>query len=149
MTYGRAADSAGYAYWVDQLGARPTAAQILSARASIVGQFVHDMLSYDLTVGQAASGLSPSEYAAALARQTQLENKVQISQAFANESALSGSPLNFTSTTDAALLAAQHLILTVTSDPATVTAALNAINLDTLAAINSLPVVPGNCPARC
>ena len=86
------------------------------------------MLSVDLTVGAAALGLSAAQYAAAQARQTELQNKIAISQFYANESALPGGSILATpSTTAPAFVAAIDVIAGVTQDPATVVAAENAI----------------------
>ena len=84
---GNAGDPNGVQYWVNLLTAAEAApgATQLSARAGLVGQFAHDMLSVDLTVGAAALGLSAADYAAAVARQQQFQNKVSVSQFYANE----------------------------------------------------------------
>jgi S-layer protein len=152
---GNTGDANGVQYWFSLLqtaeGASPSAAQILAARAGLVGQFVHDMLSIDLTGGQAASGLSASDYAAAVARQQQFENKVAVSQDWANESRLPGvgaaaNVLLAPTTSSPAFIAAQQLMANITSNSGSVVAAENAIAASVAAgnlnAINAFIAIP-------
>jgi hypothetical protein len=130
---GNTGDAGGIAYWFSLLqaaeGPAPTAAQITAARAGLVGQFTHDMLSIDLTAGAAALGLTASDYAAAVARQAEFQNKVSVSQYYANLSnGPNGNILVATSTSSAAFTAAQEIIAGVTNNASTVTAADAAIS---------------------
>ena len=86
---GNAGDAGGIQYWVAQLTAAEavSGATAQSARASIVGAFVDGILSIDLT-NEAATGLSPADYNAAVARQNNLMNKVTVSQFYADQSNL-------------------------------------------------------------
>ena len=124
--------AAGDNYWFNLLqateGANPTAAQITAAREAIVGQFTHDFLSNDLTVGAVALGVSASDYALLVASQQTLLNKVEVSQAWANETTLvPASILNYTTTTSTTFAAAQALMLNITSNSSSVTGADAAI----------------------
>ncbi len=87
---GNAGDDTGVTYWTTMLTNAEAApgATTQSAEAGIVGLFVNTMLSIDLTVGAAALGLSPQQYADAVARQETLLNKVAVSEFYAEESNL-------------------------------------------------------------
>jgi hypothetical protein len=98
------------------------------AREAIVGQFTHDFYGNDLTVGAAALGVSASDYALLVAGQQTLHNRVTVAQFWASETAVPGGDiLNFTSVTDPSFVAAQHVLLGITSDPNTVTVAITGI----------------------
>jgi hypothetical protein len=130
---GNTGDAGGIAYWFSLLqaaeGPAPTAAQITAARAAIVGQFTYGLLSTDLTVGAAALGLSASDYAAAVARQAEFQNKISVSQFYADESnGPNGGILVAASTSSAAFTAAQEIVAGVTNNASTVTAADAAIS---------------------
>ncbi len=142
---GNAGDPAGIQYWYGLLqaaeGGSTSPAVIQAARAGIVGAFVDQMLSVDLTVGAAVLGLSPTDYAAAVARQTELQNKISVSQFYANESALPGGAVLATPlTTSPAFQASIDVIAGVTNNPQTVTAAENAI-VAAVAAGNLAPIL--------
>jgi hypothetical protein len=120
----------GVLYWVGLLTAAEAANgnNVLSARAGLAGQFVHDVMGIDLTVGAAALGITAAQYVAAVAGQEAMLNKAQVAQFWATESQVTGGNiLNFTSVTDPALAAAQKVLLGVTDDPATVTVAITGI----------------------
>jgi hypothetical protein len=139
---GNTGDTNGVQYWLSLLTAAEASGQTAqNARAGILGQFAHDMLSIDLTVGAAALGLSASDYSAAVARQQQFQNKVLVSQAYADESRLpGGSILVASSTTSSAFTAAQDAIAQITSNAATVATAEAAI-VASIAAGNLNPIV--------
>ncbi len=126
---GNTGDAGGVAYWFSLLqAAEAGGASAINARAAIVGQFTYGLLSTDLTVGAAALGLSASDYAAAVARQAEFQNKISVSQFYANESnGPNGSILVAASTSSAAFTAAQEIVAGVTSNSSTVTAADAAI----------------------
>jgi hypothetical protein len=98
------------------------------ARQAIVGRFTHDFYDNDLTVGAAALGVSASDYALLVDGQQTLKNKVTVAQYWANETALDGDILNFTSVTSASFAAAQDVLVGVTSDAGTVSAAITGIS---------------------
>jgi hypothetical protein len=127
---GNTGDAGGVAYWFSLLqAAEAGGASAINARAAIVGQFTYGLLSTDLTVGAAALGLSASDYAAAVARQAEFQNKISVSQFYANESnGPNGSILVAASTSSAAFTAAQEVVAGVTNNPSTVTAADAAIS---------------------
>ncbi len=139
---GNAGDPTGIQYWLAQLQvAEAGGANAQAARASIVGAFVQGLLSIDMTVGAAALGLSPTDYAAAVARQMELQNKISVSQFYANESALPGGAVLATPlTTSPAFQASIDVIGGVTNNPQTVTAAENAI-VAAVAAGNLAPIL--------
>ena len=142
---GNTGDPAGVQYWLNLLTVAEASGQsVQAARAGLIGQFAHDMLSIDLTVGAAALGLSASDYAAAVARQQEFQNKVSVSQYYAIESTLPGGNILVAATTSSpAFTAAMDAIAAVTSNSATVTTAEAAIALAvstaSLAPITSLP----------
>ena len=148
---GNTGDPNGVQYWVNVLTAAEAVpgTTVQAARAGVAGVFAHDMLSIDLTVGAAALGLSATDYAAAVARQQQFQNKVSVSQYYANESTLPGGGILIaTSTSSPAFTAAMDAIAGISSNPATVAAADAAIALavstGSLTPILSLPTTaPG------
>ena len=122
--------AAGDQYWLN--GLQQTEASnggnVTLARQAIVGQFTHDFYSNDLTVGATALGVSASDYALLVAGQQTLKNKVTVAQYWATETGASGGDiLNFTSVTAPSFVAAQHVLLGITSDPGTVTVAITGI----------------------
>ncbi len=148
---GNTGDASGIVYWLSLLTsaeAVPGATQ-QSARAGLVGQFAHDMLSLDLSVGAAALGLSAVDYAAAVARQQEFQNKVSVSTYYAVESTLpGGNILAVTAIPSTAFTAAMDAVAGITSDSATVAIAEAAIALAvstaSLTPILSLPTTgPG------
>ena len=119
----------GRACWRRPEGSNPTAAQIQAARAGLVGQFVHDLIDYDLTPGAAALGLTAAQYKQAQTRQAAIDDKIAVSLAYSNISQQTGgSILDAASVGDAAYAAAVTVIQGVTSDPSTATAAILGIN---------------------
>ena len=56
---------------------------VIGARESIAGQFVHDFMSNDLTVGVTALGVSQSDYSLLVAGQQALLNRAAVSQYYA------------------------------------------------------------------
>jgi hypothetical protein len=102
---------------------------IIGARESIAGQFVHDFLSNDLTIGATALGVTQSDYTLLVNGQQALLNRSVISQYYANETvAPGGSIINFTSVTSPAFTAAHNVLTAVTSNPASVAIAITGIN---------------------
>jgi S-layer protein len=112
-------DAAGTLYWTSLLGAG-------QSRASLVGQFTQAFQSIDLS-SQAGSGLSAEDYAAAVLRQKTFNNKVIVSQYYAQLSATN--PFLVANTTaDPAFQAVQNIIKGVDSTTASVAAAQAIIN---------------------
>jgi hypothetical protein len=121
---------AGDNYWLNSLqqAEAKTGGDVIGARESIAGQFVHDFLSNDLTVGAAALGVSASDYALLVTGQQALLNKATVAQYWATETGASGGAiLNFTHVTDPSFAAAQHVLAGITSDLSTVTVAITGI----------------------
>ena len=107
-------------------GSNPTAAQIQAARAGLVGQFVHDLVDYNLAT---ATGLTAAQLLAADQRQAAVDNKIAVSLALSNASQQAGGNILVVQTVgDAAYEAATTVIQGVTYDPATVTTAILGIN---------------------
>jgi probable HAF family extracellular repeat protein len=130
---GNAGDPGGVAYWQGLLaqaeGSNPTAAQIQAARAGLVGQFVHDLIDFDLTPGAAALGLTAAQYQQAQTREAAINDKIAVSLGYSNISQQTGGSILVAHTVgDAAYDAAVAVIGVVTSDPGTVTAAILGIN---------------------
>jgi hypothetical protein len=130
---GNAGDPGGVAYWQGLLaqaeGSNPTAAQIQAARAGLVGQFVHDLIDFDLTPGAVALGLTAAQYQDAQTRQATINDKIAVSLGYSNISQQpGGNILDAHSVGDAAYNAAVAIIQGVTSDPSTVTVAIAGIN---------------------
>jgi probable HAF family extracellular repeat protein len=130
---GNAGDPGGVAYWQGLLaqaeGSNPTAAQIQAARAGLVGQFVHDLIDFDLTPGAAALGLTAAQYQQAQTREAAINDKIAVSLAYSNISQQTGgSILDAHSVGDAAYNAAVAVIQNVASEPTAVTAAVLGIN---------------------
>ena len=100
-----------------------------AARAGLVGQFVHDLIDFNLTPGAAALGLTTAQYQDAQTRQATINDKIAVSLAYSNASQQTGgSILDAHSVGDAAYNAAVTVLQNVTSDPSTVTIAIAGIN---------------------
>ncbi|WP_363347767.1 FG-GAP-like repeat-containing protein [Methylocystis echinoides] len=124
---GNAGESAGVQYWSGQLATlEAQGLSVQNARAQIVGQFVQGFIGYDLTSQPAF--LTTAEYQAAIQRQTIFDNKIAVSQSYANASKqYGGHLLDAQSVADAAYQAATRAIAHVTLDGATVTTAIGHI----------------------
>ena len=127
---GNAGDPGGITYWANLLAQAEAGGEIVqAARAGLVGQFVHDLIDYNLTPGAAALGLTTAQYNAAVVRQETIDNKIAVSLAYSNASqGPGGAILDPQSVGDAAYNAATAVLPGVTSDPATVLAAITGIN---------------------
>ena len=126
---GNTGDATGVQYWFNQLQLSEAAGNsVTAARAGMVGLFVDQMISIDLTVGAAALGLSASDYAAAVARQQQMQNKITVSQYYADELRLpNGGVLVAATTSSPAYAAAQDAVANVTNNAQSVVTAEGAI----------------------
>jgi probable HAF family extracellular repeat protein len=126
---GNAGDPGGVAYWQNLLQqAEAGGASVQAARAGLVGQFVHDLIDYDLTPGAAALGLTAAQYQEAQTRQATINDIIAVSLGYLNASQLqSGSILNAQSVGDAAYNASVAVIHGVTSDPTTANVAITGI----------------------
>jgi hypothetical protein len=125
---GNAGDPGGIAYWAGLLQQAETAGQsVQAARAGLVGQFVHDLVDYNLAAG--AAGLTSAQLLAATQREETINNKIAVSLAYSTASQQAGgSILVVHAVGDAAYEAATTLLQGVTYDPATVTTAILGIN---------------------
>jgi hypothetical protein len=125
---GNAGDPGGVAYWAGILQQAETAGQsVQAARAGLVGQFVHDLVDYNLAAG--AAGLTSAQLLAATQRQAAVDNKIAVSLALSDASQQAGGGILVVHAVgDAAFNAAATVIQGVTYDPATVTAAILGIN---------------------
>lgn len=103
---------------------------VIAARESIAGQFVHDFMSNDLTLGAAAWGLSQSDYTLLVNGQQTLLNKSVVSQYYANETQVNGVPtiIDYTTVTDPAFTASRNAAASITDDLTTVAVAITGIN---------------------
>jgi hypothetical protein len=122
---------AGDNYWFSLLQQAEAAngGDVIGARESIAGQFVHDFLSNDLTIGATALGVTASDYTLLVNGQQTLLNRAITSQYFANGTVLNGGDIiNFTTVTSPAFTAAHNVVAAVTSDPASVAVAMTGIN---------------------
>jgi hypothetical protein len=126
---GNAGDPGGISYWANLLAQAEAGGQSAqAARAGLVGQFVHDLIGVNLTLGAAALGLTTDQYNAALARQAAIDNKVAVSLAYLNASqGAGGAILNPQAVGDAAFNAAVTILQGVTSDHTTTTTKLVGI----------------------
>jgi len=124
---GNAGDPGGIVYWANILGQSEAGGQsVQAARASLVGQFVHDLVDYNLST---ATGLTAAQLLSATQRQETIDNKIAVSLAYSTASQQAGGNILVVQTVnDAAFQAATTIIETVTYDPATVTAAILGIN---------------------
>ena len=128
-------------YWSGQLQAAEAtlgdADNGLLARASVIGQFVHDLISNNLypfganaAENAAYFGLSASDYAAVVADQQSCLDKIAVSQSYAQNATATGpgSILNYTTEFGPAWTAAQTILADVTANPVTASTAIVGIN---------------------
>ncbi len=128
-------------YWSGQLQAAEAtlgdADNGLLARASVIGQFVHDLISNNLypfganaAENAAYFGLSASDYAAVVADQQSCLDKIAVSQSYAQNATATGpgSILNYTTESGPAWTAAQTILADVTANPVTASTAIVGIN---------------------
>ena len=123
--------AAGDNYWLGLLQQAEAAngGNVIAARESIAGQFVHDFMSDDLTVGAAALNVSQSDYTLLVNGQLALLGKAAVSQYYANETGTTGgSIINYTTVTAPAFTAAHNVLTAITSDSSTVAIAITGIN---------------------
>lgn len=122
--------SSGVQYWTGVLQSAEAAngGNALEARASVAAEFVHDVISNNLSVGASALGLTASEYADLVAGQAAELNKDAVSLFYATETAAAGgSILNYATESSAAFAAAQNAVTAVTSESSTATVAITGI----------------------
>jgi hypothetical protein len=124
---GNAGDPDGVQYWSTQLASLESRGlSVMDARAQIVGQFVQGFIGYDL--GTQGANLNVAQYQAAVQRQQIFDNKLTVSQAYANASLqFGGHILDAQTVDDAAFDASIRAIANVTTDALTVTAAIGHI----------------------
>ena len=147
-------NAAAVQYWLNLLLAAEAAngGNVTAARAGIFGQFVHDTISNDLSTGAASWGLSQSDWQTVVSGQQALLNKMAVSQYWALATATpQGHFMDYGSgsaQTNSAFITAMHAIGAVSSDPATVAIAEQAIQAaiaaQALAPINALPLANYN-----
>jgi hypothetical protein len=127
---GNAGDPGGISYWAGLLAQAEAGGQsVQAARAGLVGQFVHDLIGINLTLGAAALGLTADQYAAAVQRQEAIIDKIEVSIAYLNASQQPGGNILVAhSVTDAAFQASVTVLQGVTFDPSTVNAATIGIS---------------------
>ena len=136
---GNAGDPNGVAYWTSQLAAAQGSGQnAQTARAGLVGQFVHDLIDFDLT--STPAGLTTAQYQAALLRQAVINDKIATSLGYAILSnSQQGQILVAQSIGDAAYNASVTALSHITSDPGTISVAVtgisNAVTHQTLSSI--------------
>jgi hypothetical protein len=125
---GNAGDPGGVTYWANLLQQAETAGQsVQAARAGIVGQFVHDLIDYN--INDRPAGLTDAQWLAAEQRQETIDNKIVVSEYLSNASQQSGGNILIAQNVgDPAYQAATTVLQGVTYDPATVTAAILGIN---------------------
>jgi hypothetical protein len=125
---GNAGDPGGVSYWTTLLQQAETAGQsVQAARAGLVGQFVHDLIDYN--INDRPAGFTDAQWLAAEQRQEAIDNKVAVSLAYSNASQQpGGSILDVQTVGDAAYEAATTVLQGVSYNPATVTAAILGIN---------------------
>ena len=124
---GNAGDPGGMAYWTNLLQQAEAGGQsVQSARAGLVGQFVHDLIDVNLST---LTGLTTAQYQAAQQRQETIDNKIAVSLSYSNASQQPGGSILVPHTIgDAAYEAAVTILQGITYDPATATAAITGIN---------------------
>ena len=115
-------------YWENIIQAEETSGlSVQNARASMVGQFVHDLIDVDLT--QWTTLLTPSELETTILRQANVNNKLAVSLAYVAASATpNGSFLNAQVVGDAAFQAEVRALTGVAVDPFTATVQITGIN---------------------
>jgi hypothetical protein len=125
---GNAGDPGGIAYWTNLLQQAETAGQsVQAARGGLVGQFVHDLVDYN--INDRPAGLTDAQWLAAEQRQETIDNKIAVSLDYSNASQQAGGSILVAHTVgDAAYQAATAVLQSVTYDPATVTAAILGVN---------------------
>ena len=64
---------------------RRAAQSVQAARAGLVGQFVHDLIDFDLTPGATALGLTAAQYQEAQTREAAINDKIAVSLAYSND----------------------------------------------------------------
>jgi hypothetical protein len=102
---------------------------VIAARESVAGQFVHDFLSNDLTIGATALGVTQSDYVLLVNGQQTLLNRAITSQYYATQTTQPGGDIiNFTTVTSLAFTAAHNVVAAVTTDTASVATAITGIN---------------------
>jgi len=126
---GNAGDPGGVSYWITLLQQAETAGQsVQAARAGLIGQFVHDLIDYN--INDRPAGLTDAQWQAAVQRQEAIDNKIAVSLDYSNASQQSGGSILVAHTVgDAAYQAATTILQSVTYNPATVTAAIVGINI--------------------
>jgi autotransporter-associated beta strand protein len=125
---GNAGDPGGIVYWVNLLQQAEAAGQsVQAARAGLVGQFVHDLIDYN--INDRPAGLTDAQWQAAVQRQEAIDNKIAVSLDYSNASQQPGGSILVVHTVgDTAYQAATTVLQGVTYDSATVTAAIVGIN---------------------
>jgi hypothetical protein len=126
---GNVGDPGGIAYWTNLLQQAETAGQsVQAARGGLVGQFVHDLVDYN--INDRPAGLTDAQWLAAEQRQETIDNKIAVSLDYSNASQQPGGSILVAHTVgDAAYQAATTILQSVTDNPATVTAAVVGINI--------------------
>ena len=137
---GNAGDPGGMAYWANLLAqAEATGESVQTARAGLVGQFVHDLI--DINLSTQPAGLTTAQYQAALMRQATIDNKIAVSLAYANASQQPGGSILVSHTAgDSAYNAAVTAVHAVTNDGSTADIAIAGIQLS-VAQQNLLDIV--------
>ena len=120
-------DPGGLAYWQQNLqGLENSGLSVQVARASVVGSFVRDLISTDLT--QWVDVLTIDQMTSAVHRQAAVVNKIAVSLAYENASAGSGGAIfNAQVVGDGAFNAEVRVINNVNADPSTVSVAIIGI----------------------
>ena len=120
--------AAGITYWSNLLQTAEAAGQsVQSARAGLVGQIVHDMIDFDVSV--MLPGYTAAQWQAVVQRQETIDNKIAVSLFLSTASEGPGGSILVAHTVgDAAFQAATTILQSITYDPGTVTAAILGIN---------------------
>lgn len=148
--------AAGVQFWDAQLATLEASGDtVIQAREAIAGQFVQGFLENNLSLGAAFWGVDQADFQLLVNGQQALLNKIAASEFWADNSSADNGLLNYTAADlngtvplgpNNPFSAGMHLINTVTSDPASLTAAENAIiaaiAADSLAPIDNLVVPP-------
>ena len=118
----------GISYWANLLQTAEAAGQsVQSARAGLVGQIVHDMIDFNVSV--MLPGYTTAQWQAVVQREETIDNKIAVSLAYSNASQGPGGSILVAHTVgDAAFQAATTILQGITYDPATVTTAITGIN---------------------
>jgi hypothetical protein len=108
--------------------AETTGQSVQAARAGLVGQFVHDLIDYN--INDRPAGLTDAQWQAAVQRQEAIDNKIAVSLDYSNASQQAGGSILISHIAgDSAYQAATTILQSVTDSPATVTAAVVGINI--------------------